>query len=167
MPSAPFKKILIANRGEIAVRVITACKELGIKTVAVYSTADHDSLHVKLADEAVCIGPPPNKDSYLHAPNIIAAAHITGAQAIHPGYGYLSEQASFAEACEACGVTFIGPPAGVIEKMGDKARARETARAAGVPIIPGTDETRSFHQVEIGEEELPMSAFETLPAALA
>ncbi len=136
-----FNKILIANRGEIAVRVIRACKEMRIKTVAVYSTADAASLHVRLADEAVCIGPPPNKDSYLHAPNIIEAAHITGAEAVHPGYGYLSEQASFAEACEACQLTFIGPPASVIERMGDKARARETAHAAGVPIIPGTEET--------------------------
>jgi len=136
-----FKKILIANRGEIAVRIIRACQELGIRTVAVYSTADANSLHVRLADEAVCIGPPPNKDSYLHAPNIIASAHITGAEAIHPGYGYLSEQASFAEACEACQLTFIGPPAIVIEQMGDKARARETAREAGVPIIPGGNGT--------------------------
>src|SRR6185369_5276952 len=136
-----FKKILIANRGEIAVRIIRACQELKIKTVAVFSTADANSLHVKLADEAVCIGPPPNKDSYLHAPNIIAAAHITGAEAIHPGYGYLSEQASFAEACEATKLVFIGPPASVIERMGDKAVARETARAAGVPIVPGADGT--------------------------
>lgn len=138
-----FNKILIANRGEIAVRIIRACHELGIKTVAVYSTADAGSLHVKLADEAVCIGPPPNKDSYLNAPNIISAAHITGAEAIHPGYGYLSEQAVFAEACETTLVTFIGPPASVIEQMGDKARARETARAAGVPIVPGTSDTVS------------------------
>lgn len=132
-----FKKILIANRGEIAVRILRTCREMGIKTVAVYSTADANALHVRLADESVCIGPPPNKDSYLHAPNIIAAAHITGAEAIHPGYGYLSEQASFAEACEACKLVFIGPPASVIERMGDKAVARETARAAGLPIIPG------------------------------
>src|SRR5437667_10455890 len=138
-----FKKILIANRGEIAVRIIRACQEMRIKTVAVYSTADANALHVRLADEAVCIGPPPNKDSYLHSPNILSAAHITGAEAIHPGYGYLSEQATFAEACEACMVTFIGPPAGVIEQMGDKARARETAKAAGVPIIPGTEQTVS------------------------
>src|SRR5437899_2933027 len=134
-----FKKILIANRGEIAVRVMRACEEMRIKTVAVYSSADRDSLHVKLANETVCIGPPPNKDSYLHAPNIISAAHITGAEAIHPGYGYLSEQASFAEACEATMLTFIGPPASVIERMGDKARAGETARAAGVPIVPGAE----------------------------
>src|SRR5437764_11879374 len=123
-----FKKILIANRGEIAVRVIRACQEMRIKSVAVYSTADRESLHVKLADEAVCIGPPPNKDSYLHAPNIISAAHITGAEAIHPGYGYLSEQASFAEACEACRGAFIGRPAAVIERMGEKACAREATR---------------------------------------
>jgi acetyl-CoA carboxylase biotin carboxylase subunit len=141
-----FKKILIANRGEIAVRIIRACQELRIKTVAVYSTADADSLHVQLADESVCIGPPPNKDSYLHAPNIISAAQITGAEAIHPGYGYLSEQASFAEACEACHLTFIGPPPGVIEQMGDKARARQIARQARVPIIPGNEGTVSNEQ---------------------
>lgn len=136
-----FNKILIANRGEIAVRIIRACREMRIATVAVYSTADANSLHVRLADEAVCIGPPANKDSYLHAPNIIAAANITGADAIHPGYGYLSEQASFAEACEACKLGYIGPPAAVIEQMGDKARARATAKAAKVPTIPGTDTT--------------------------
>ena len=133
-----FKKILIANRGEIAVRVIRACKELKIKTVAVYSTADAGSLHVHLADEAVCIGPPAPKDSYLHAPNIISAAHITGADAIHPGVGFLSERPSFAEACEACGLKFIGPSAAAMEKMGDKAAARETMRNARVPVIPGT-----------------------------
>jgi acetyl-CoA carboxylase biotin carboxylase subunit len=134
-----LRKVLIANRGEIAVRIIRACRELRIRTVAVYSTADRESLHVRLADEAVCVGPPASRDSYLNAPNIIAAAHITGAEAIHPGYGYLSEQAAFAEACEACNVTFIGPPAPVIEQMGDKARAREIARNAKVPIIPGSD----------------------------
>jgi acetyl-CoA carboxylase biotin carboxylase subunit len=133
-----FKKILIANRGEIAVRIIRACRELKIKTVAVHSTADTDSLHVMMADEAVCIGPPPPKDSYLHAPNIISAAHITGADAVHPGIGFLSERASFAEACEACGLKFIGPSAVVMEKMGDKAVARETMRSAGVPVVPGT-----------------------------
>ena len=133
-----FKKILIANRGEIAARIIRACKEMRIKTVAVYSTADAHSLPVHWADEAVCIGPPPARDSYLHAPNIISAAHITGADAIHPGIGFLSERASFAEACEACGLTFIGPSAAVMEKMGDKAAARETMRAANVPVIPGT-----------------------------
>ncbi len=134
-----FKKILIANRGEIAVRIIRACKELKIKTVAVYSTADADSLHARLADEAVCIGPPPSKDSYLNAHNIISAADITGADAIHPGIGFLSERATFAEACEVHHIKFIGPSAAVMEKMGDKAIARETMRAAGVPIVPGTD----------------------------
>ncbi|HET6453408.1 MAG TPA: acetyl-CoA carboxylase biotin carboxylase subunit [Armatimonadota bacterium] len=133
-----FKKILIANRGEIAVRIIRACREMKIATVAVYSQADADSLHVKLADEAVCIGPPANKDSYLNAPNIISAAVITGADAIHPGYGYFSEVPSFAEACEACKIKFIGPKASSIERMGDKARAREIMQSAGVPVIPGT-----------------------------
>ena len=141
-----FSKILIANRGEIACRIIRACQEMRIKTVAVYSTADANSLHVRIADEAVCIGPAPNKESYLHAPNIIEAAHITGAEAVHPGYGYLSEQASFAEACEACNLIFIGPPPSVIDRMGDKAKARETAKAAGVPIIPGTEETVASEQ---------------------
>ncbi|MEP6757489.1 MAG: biotin carboxylase N-terminal domain-containing protein [Chthonomonadales bacterium] len=136
-----FSKILIANRGEIACRIIRACQEMRIKTVAVYSTADAQSLHVKIADEAVCIGPPPNKESYLNAPNIIEAAHITGAEAVHPGYGYLSEQSIFAEACEMCNLVFIGPPPSVIDRMGDKAKARETAKASGVPIIPGTEET--------------------------
>ena len=120
-----FKKILIANRGEIAVRIIRACREMKIATVAVYSQADANSLHVRLADEAVCVGPPPNKDSYLNMPNIISAAMITGADAIHPGYAYFSEQPSFAEACEACNLMFIGPKASAIEKMGDKAMARE------------------------------------------
>ncbi len=133
-----FKKILIANRGEIAVRIIRACREMKIKTVAVYSTADANSLPVHLADEAVCIGPPAPKDSYLNAPNIISAAHITGAEAIHPGIGFLSERPSFAEACEACGVKFIGPSAAAMERMGDKSAARETMMKAGVPVVPGT-----------------------------
>ena len=133
-----FKKILIANRGEIAVRVIRACREMKIATVAVYSQADADSLHVRMADEAVCIGPPANKDSYLNAPNIISAAVITRADAIHPGYGYFSEVPSFAEACEACKIKFIGPKSAAIEKMGDKAKAREIMQSAGVPVIPGT-----------------------------
>jgi acetyl-CoA carboxylase biotin carboxylase subunit len=134
-----FKKILIANRGEIAVRIIRACKELKIKTVAVYSTADAEALHVRLAEEAVCIGPPAPKDSYLNAHNIISAADITGADAIHPGVGFLSERATFAEACEVHHIKFIGPSATVMEKMGDKAAAREAMRAAGVPIVPGTN----------------------------
>lgn len=133
-----FKKVLIANRGEIAVRIIRACREMKIATVAVYSQADVDSLHVKLADESVCIGPPPNKDSYLNAPNIISAAVITGADAIHPGYGYFSEVPSFAEACEACKIKFIGPKPASIEKVGDKAKAREIMQSSGVPVIPGT-----------------------------
>jgi acetyl-CoA carboxylase, biotin carboxylase subunit len=141
-----FKKILIANRGEIAVRIIRACKELKIATVAVYSQADANSLHVKLADEAVCVGPPPNKDSYLNMPNIISAAVITGADAIHPGYAYFSEQPSFAEACEACNLVFIGPKASAIEKMGDKAKAREIMQSAGVPVIPGTKGTVDSEQ---------------------
>ncbi len=133
-----FKKILIANRGEIAVRIIRACKELKIKTVAVHSTADEGSQHVHMADDAVCIGPPPPRDSYLNDVNIISAALITGAEAIHPGIGFLSERASFAEACEAHGLKFIGPSAAVMERMGDKAVARETMRAAGVPVVPGS-----------------------------
>jgi len=134
-----FEKILVANRGEIACRIMQACRELKIATVAVYSEADADALHVQMADEAVCIGPPPNRDSYLNAANIISAAVITGAEAIHPGYGNLSEVSSFAEACEACKIAFIGPPSSVISKMGDKAEARKVMAAAGVPIIPGSE----------------------------
>ncbi|PYS95725.1 MAG: acetyl-CoA carboxylase biotin carboxylase subunit [Acidobacteria bacterium] len=133
-----FKKILIANRGEIALRIIWACRELGIQTVAVYSTADADSLHVKFADEDVCIGPPRSSDSYLKVGAVIAAAEITDADAIHPGYGFLAESAHFAEVCEACRIKFIGPGPNVIRLMGDKARARETMLAAGVPILPGS-----------------------------
>ncbi len=134
-----FRKILIANRGEIACRVIWACRELGIKTVAVYSEADADSLHVRFADEAICIGPPPSRQSYLHIPSVISAAEITNADAIHPGYGFLSENAHFAEVCQACNITFIGPPPSAIRAMGDKASARATMKAAGVPILPGSD----------------------------
>ncbi|MFB3882688.1 MAG: acetyl-CoA carboxylase biotin carboxylase subunit [Armatimonadota bacterium] len=134
-----FNKVLIANRGEIAVRVIRSCRELGAATVAVYSLADKDCLHVALADEAVCIGPPPNRDSYLNIPNIMQAAMNTGADAIHPGYGNLSEVAAFAENCEACGIKFIGPPASTIRAMQDKAAARAVMRSAGVPVIPGSD----------------------------
>lgn len=134
-----FKKILIANRGEIAVRVIRACRELGIATVAVYSEADRDSLHVKMADEAYCIGPAPSSKSYLNKANIIAAAEVSGADAIHPGYGFLAENANFAQICRDCGITFIGPPPEAIEKMGDKAVARETMIKAGVPVVPGTE----------------------------
>ncbi|MDP9192445.1 MAG: acetyl-CoA carboxylase biotin carboxylase subunit [Acidobacteriota bacterium] len=134
-----FSKILIANRGEIALRIIAACKEMGIKTVAVHSEADRDSLHVRYADDDVCIGPAASKQSYLSISSIIAAAEITGADAIHPGYGFLSENAHFAEIVGECNLTFIGPPAQAIRLMGDKARARETAKNAGVPIIPGSD----------------------------
>jgi acetyl-CoA carboxylase biotin carboxylase subunit len=134
-----FKKILIANRGEVALRVIFACRELGIKTVAVYSEADESSLHVRFADEDVCIGPPRSADSYLNVPAVISAAEITGADAIHPGYGFLSESAYLAEVCEACHIRFIGPDPQVIRLMGDKARARRVMKKAGVPVLPGSD----------------------------
>jgi acetyl-CoA carboxylase biotin carboxylase subunit len=134
-----FKKILIANRGEIALRIIRACKELGIKTVAVHSTADANSLHVRFADQSVCIGPPKSSDSYLNVPGIISAAEITDAEAIHPGYGFLAENPSFAEVCNSAGIKFIGPGPESIKLMGDKAKARETAKKAGVPILPGSD----------------------------
>ena len=134
-----FKKILIANRGEIAMRVIRACKELGIKTVAVHSTADKDSLHVTFADEAVCIGPAPSKDSYLSMPKIISAAEITNADAIHPGYGFLSENAEFSEICRDYGIKFIGASPEMIKSMGDKATAKATMKKAGVPTIPGSE----------------------------
>src|SRR5258708_5825796 len=133
-----FKKILIANRGEIALRVIGACRELGIETVAVYSEADHESLHVRFADDDVCIGPAPSRESYLKIPRIIAAAEITGADAIHPGYGFLAENAEFAEICAASKITFIGPTPEQIRTMGDKAAARATMIANGVPVVPGT-----------------------------
>jgi acetyl-CoA carboxylase biotin carboxylase subunit len=134
-----FKKILIANRGEVALRVIFACRELGIKTVAVYSQVDENSLHVRFADEDVCIGPARSADSYLNVPAVISAAEITGADAIHPGYGFLSESAYLAEVCEACHIKFIGPSPHVIRLMGDKARARRVMKKAGVPVLPGSD----------------------------
>jgi acetyl-CoA carboxylase biotin carboxylase subunit len=133
-----FKKILIANRGEIALRVIRTCKEMGIKTVAIYSTADRDSLHVRFADEAVCIGPPSSAESYLNVPRIMAAVEITNADAIHPGYGFLSENAAFAEVCKQYGVKFIGPTPDQLRSMGDKITAKETMLKAGVPCVPGT-----------------------------
>jgi acetyl-CoA carboxylase biotin carboxylase subunit len=135
-----FRKVLIANRGEIALRVIRACHELGIKTVAVYSEADRDSLHVRFADEDVCIGPPPGRSSYLDAKRIISAAEITNADAIHPGYGFLAENADFAEICESCGITFIGPGPDMIRKMGDKSMAKRLMKEAGIPIIPGSED---------------------------
>ncbi|MEZ4740050.1 MAG: acetyl-CoA carboxylase biotin carboxylase subunit [Flavobacteriales bacterium] len=134
-----FKKILIANRGEIALRVIRTCREMGIKTVAVYSTADKESLHVRFADEAVCIGPPPSKDSYLNMSRIIAAAEITNADAIHPGYGFLSENAKFSKLCQQHNIKFIGATPEQIEAMGDKATAKATMIAAGVPVVPGSE----------------------------
>lgn len=134
-----FKKILIANRGEIALRIIRTCKEMGIRTVAVYSTADKESLHVRFADEAVCIGPPPSRDSYLSIPRIIAAAEITNADAIHPGYGFLSENSRFSAICAQHGIKFIGATPEQIDAMGDKANAKDTMKKAGVPTIPGSD----------------------------
>lgn len=134
-----FKKILIANRGEIALRVIRAARELGVKTVAVYSEADRDSLHVRFADEAVCIGPPPSKESYLNIPRLIAAAEVTDADAIHPGYGFLAENANFADICASSGIVFIGPDSSAITSMGDKAFAKETMKKAGVPVVPGSE----------------------------
>jgi acetyl-CoA carboxylase, biotin carboxylase subunit len=147
-----FKKVLIANRGEIALRVIRACRELGLKSVAVHSTADTDALHVKFADEAVCIGPPPSRLSYLNVPMIISAAEVTGADAVHPGYGFLSENAEFAEVCKKCKLTWIGPPPDAMRLMGDKIRARAAMAAAGVPMLPGTsgisDEITLFEAAE-------------------
>jgi len=147
-----FKKILVANRGEIALRVICACKELGIATVAVYSEADRNSLHVRFADEAVCIGPPRSSESYLNIPHVISAAEITNVDAIHPGYGFLSENANFAKVCEASEITFIGPRPEIIEMMGEKDRARREVKSAGLPTIPGSD------GVIEGEEQLAKEA---------
>src|SRR6516162_7610198 len=147
-----FQKILVANRGEIALRVICACKELGISTVAVYSEADRNSLHVRFADEAVCIGPPRSSESYLNIPQVISAAEITNVDAIHPGYGFLSENANFAKVCEASEITFIGPKPEVIEMMGEKDRARREMKAAGLPTIPGSE------GVVEGEEQLATEA---------
>src|SRR5438270_12206315 len=134
-----FKKILVANRGEIALRVICACKELGIRTVAIYSEADRNSLPVRFADEAICIGPPKSSESYLNIPAVISAAEISNVDAIHPGYGLLSENANFAEVCETCNIKFIGPPPEVIRLMGEKEKARAAMKKAGVPILPGSE----------------------------
>src|SRR5215472_10042327 len=134
----PIRKVLVANRGEIAVRVIRTCREMDIPTVAVYSDADRSALHVRLADEAVHVGPPPSRQSYLDVQRILDAARATGADAIHPGYGFLSENARFVRACEAAGVTFIGPPASAMDAMGEKTRARANMEKAGVPVVPGS-----------------------------
>ncbi|CDM69769.1 Acetyl-CoA carboxylase subunit [Clostridium bornimense] len=148
-----IKKVLIANRGEIAVRVIRACREMGIKTVAVYSEADKDALHTQLADEAICIGPARSKDSYLNMSNIISAAVLTGAQAIHPGFGFLSENAMFASMCEECNIKFIGPDAETIDMMGNKAKAREVMKNADVPIVPGCEGTIDSLEEAINESK--------------
>jgi acetyl-CoA carboxylase, biotin carboxylase subunit len=149
-----FSRVLVANRGEIAVRVIRALHELGVEAVAVYSTADEDALHVRLADRAVRIGPPPAADSYLSIPAIVTAAATTGCEAVHPGYGFLSENADFVRACEDNDLVFIGPPAEVMERMGDKARAKVEMREAGVPLVPGTDGTTSLDAARAAAEEL-------------
>src|SRR5262249_30845057 len=133
-----FRKVLVANRGEIALRIIRACRELNIATVAVFSEADRDSLHVRLADESVCIGPPQPAQSYNYIARLISAAEVTGADAVHPGYGFLSENAHFAEVCASCGFTFIGPTPEMIRKMGDKSVARQTMVDAGLPVVPGS-----------------------------
>jgi acetyl-CoA carboxylase biotin carboxylase subunit len=148
-----FNRVLIANRGEIACRIIWACHELGIETVAVFSEADHEALHVQLADQSICIGPPPASQSYLSIPAVISAAEVSNVDAIHPGYGFLAENAHFAEVCEACHIKFIGPPPEIIRLMGDKARARETMKSAGVPVLPGSnglieDEAQALEVVE-------------------
>src|SRR5690606_36706542 len=138
-PKQMFKKILIANRGEIAMRIIRTCREMGIKSVAVYSTADRDSLHVRFADEAICIGPPPSKDSYLNIPNIISAAEVSNADAIHPGYGFLSENVKFSSVCRDYGIKLIGVTPEQINAIGDTSSAKVTMKMAGVPTFPGSD----------------------------
>jgi acetyl-CoA carboxylase biotin carboxylase subunit len=148
-----FKKVLIANRGEIALRVIRACRELGLETVAVYSEADRESLHVRFADDDVCVGPPPSRQSYLRIPNLIAAAEITGADAIHPGYGFLAENAEFSDTCKASNVAFIGPSGDQIRAMGDKATAKKLAQDAGVPTVPGTPGTVQDLEEALGHVE--------------
>ncbi len=150
-----FNKVLIANRGEIAVRIIRACRELGVRCVAVFSEADRGALHAQIADEAICIGPAASKDSYLNVKAILAACELTGAEAVHPGFGFLSENASFARMCQRCGVTFIGPDPASIDLMGDKAHAKQTMRAAGVPVIPGSDGVvRTFEEAKAIADEI-------------
>jgi len=175
MNAAPtmFSKILIANRGEIALRVLRACKELGISTVAVHSTADADAMHVRLADESVCIGPPPARDSYLNIPAIVSAATITGADAIHPGYGFLAESPEFAEAVAAAGLVFVGPPPAALRAAGDKIEARRLAEAVGIPVTPGyagvdlEDETLEAEAIRRGADYLVVGRPITKAADLA
>jgi acetyl-CoA carboxylase biotin carboxylase subunit len=154
-----FTRVLVANRGEIAVRVIRALHELGIEAVAVYSTADEEARHVALADQAVCIGPPSAAESYLRIPSVVAAAETTGCEAVHPGYGFLAENTAFARACEEQGLVFIGPPADVLERMGDKVRAKEEMRAAGVPLVPGTDGATSLEAARRAAEKTGFPVF--------
>jgi acetyl-CoA carboxylase, biotin carboxylase subunit len=149
-----FKKVLVANRGEIALRVIRALREMGLESVAVYSTADADALHVKFADQAVCIGPPPSRQSYLNIPSLISAAEVTGADAVHPGYGFLSENAEFAEICAKCKLTWIGPPPEAMRLMGDKIRARAAMAEAGVPTLPGSSTIRSEDELRAHAERI-------------
>ena len=148
-----FSRVLVANRGEIAVRVIRALHELGIEAVAVYSTADADALHVQLADRAVCIGPPPPSDSYLQIPSVVAAASTTGCEAVHPGYGFLAENPALVRACEENDLVFIGPPADVMQRMGDKVQAKSELRAAGVPLVPGTEGATTLAQARLAAAE--------------
>ncbi len=148
-----FRKILIANRGEIAVRIIRACREMGIRTVAVYSEADAEAMHVRLADEAVCIGAAAPSASYLDMDRLISTALATKAEAIHPGFGFLSENGEFAEKCNAYGITFIGPSGELIEKMGNKSEAKQTMKEAGIPVIPGTDQPVFEEEEALGEAE--------------
>ena len=150
-----FQKILIANRGEIALRVLRACKELGIQTVVVHSTADSDAMHVRLADESVCIGPPPSRDSYLNIHQIVAACEITGADAVHPGYGFLSENAKFADILAAHNITFIGPSGDHIRIMGDKIEAKRTAKRLGIPVVPGSEGEIKTPEEAIGVDATP------------
>src|SRR5690554_4434030 len=149
-----FQKVLIANRGEIALRILRACKELGIQTVAVHSTADANAMHVRLADESVCIGPNSAKDSYLNIPSILAACEITGADAVHPGYGFLSENARFAEILEEHAITFIGPTAEHVRLMGDKILAKEAARSLGIPVVPGSGPISSLEEARAFAREI-------------